>query len=92
MGEDITADGNYLFRYLSKALLGMENFHYRIRTTLFGFIYVNSKFFWPHIEQRYKRNVEIKQYCIEMDTNGIWGTDIELLAASSTYLYLHSIP
>ena len=79
----ITADGNCLFRSLSKALLGTENFHYRIRTTLFGFIYVNSKVFLPHIEQRHKRNVEIKQYCIEMDTNGIWGTDIELLAVAT---------
>ena len=41
------------------------------------------KFFLPHIEQRYKGNVEIKQYCIEMDTNGIWGTDIELFAVAT---------
>ena len=59
-----TADGNCLFRSLSKALLGTENFHYRIRTTLFGFIYLNSKFFLPHIEQRYESKVE---YCLEME-------------------------
>ena len=78
-----TADGNCLFRSLSKALLGTENFHYRIRTTLFGFIYLNSKFFLPHIEQRYKSKVEIRQYCLEMDTVGVWGTDVELLAAAT---------
>ena len=44
----IAAGGNCLFYSLSKALLGTENFHYRIRTTLFGFIYVNSGFFASH--------------------------------------------
>ena len=44
---------------------------------------MNSRFFLPHIEQRYKRKVEIRQYCVEMDTFGVWGTDIEILAAAT---------
>ena len=78
-----TPDGNCLFRSLSKGLLGTEKYHYRIRTTLFGFIYVNSNIFLPHIEQKYKCTVEIREYCLSMDTSGVWGTEIELLAAAT---------
>ena len=77
------ADGNCMFRSLSKGLLGTEKYHYRIRTTLFGFIYGNSKIFLPHIEQKYSCPVEIRQYCVSMDKSGIWGTEIELLAAAT---------
>ena len=77
------ADGNCMFRSLSKGLLGTEKYHYRIRTTLFGFIYGNSKIFLPHIEQKYNRSVELREYCLSMDTSGIWGTEIELLAAAT---------
>ena len=88
------ADGNCMFRSLSKGLLGSEKYHYRIRTTLFGFIYGNSKFFLPHIEQKYNCSVEIRQYCLSMDKSGIWGTEIELLAAATmlqapVYTYTH---
>ena len=78
-----TPDGNCLFRSLSKGLLGTEKYHYRIRTTLFGFIYGNAKIFLPHIEQKYKRSVDIRNYCRSMDTGGVWGTEIELLAAAT---------
>ena len=77
------ADGNCMFRSLSKGLLGAEKYHYRIRTVLFGFIYGNSKIFLPHIEQKYKCSVEIREYCVSMDKSGIWGTEIELLAAAT---------
>ena len=76
-------DGNCLFRSLSKGLLGMEKYHHSLRTTLFGFIYANSKFFLTHLEQRYKCNIDIKEYCLSMDRNGVWGTDIEILAAAT---------
>ena len=78
-----TPDGNCLFRSLSKGLLGTEKYHYRIRTTLFGFIYGNAKIFLPHIEQKYNCSVEIRKYCLSMDISGIWGTEIELLAAAT---------
>ena len=80
---NITADGNCLFRSLSKGLLGTENFHYHVRSAILGFIYQNSTIFLPHIEQKYKCKVEIKQYCLSMDTSGVWGTEIELLAAAT---------
>lgn len=77
------ADGNCLFRALSKALLGTENCHYLIRSKLLTFIYHNSTIFLPHIEQRYKCKVQIKHYCLSMDNRGVWGTEIELLAAAT---------
>ena len=35
-----------------------------MRRTLFGFIYVNSNIFLPHIEKKYKCTVEIREYCL----------------------------
>ena len=78
-----TADGNCLFRSLSKGLLGTEKYHYRVRTTLFGFIFGNANIFLPHIQQKYKCTVKLKEYCLSMDTSGVWGTEIELRAAAT---------
>ena len=76
-------DGNCLFRSLSKALLGTEKYHYRIRTRLLGFVYANSNIFMSHIQQRCQSDVEVREYCLSMDRNGIWGTEIEILAAAT---------
>ena len=47
-----SADGNFMFRSLSKGLLGTEKYHYRIRTTLFGFIYMGTpKSFCPTLNK-----------------------------------------
>ena len=64
------ADGNCMFRSLSKGLYFLASF-------------MNSKIFLPHIEQKYKCSVEIREYCVSMDKSGIWGTEIELLAAAT---------
>ena len=80
-------DGNCLFSSLSKALLGTERYHYRIRTRLLGFVYANSNIFMSHIQQRCQSDVEVREYCLSMDRNGIWGTEIEILAAATL---LHS--
>ena len=93
-GRMVNTDGNCMFCSLSKGLLGSEKYHYRIRTTLFGFIYGNSKIFLPHIEQKYNCSVKIRQYCLSMDKSGIWGTEIELLADATmlqapVYTYTH---
>ena len=76
-------DGNCLFRSLSKALLGTEKYHYLIRTRLLGFVYANSNIFMPHIQQRYQSQVEVRQYCLAMDASGVWGTELEILAAAT---------
>ena len=78
-------DGNCLIRSLSKALLGTEKYHYRIRTRLLGFVYANSNIFMSHIQQRCQSDVEVREYCLSMvmDRNGIWGTEIEILAAAT---------
>jgi len=73
-------DGNCLFQSLSKALLGTEKYHYRIRTTLLGFVYANS--LMSHIQQRCQSQVEVREYCLSMDHSGVWGTEIEILAAA----------
>ena len=72
-------DGNCLFRSLSKALLGTEKYHYRIRTRLLGFVYANSNIFMSQIQQRCQSQVEFREYCLSMDHSGVWGTEIEML-------------
>ena len=76
-------DSNCLFRSLSKALLGTEKYHYRIRTRLLGFVYANSNIFMSHIQQRCQSQVEVREYCLSMDRSGVWGTEIEILAAAT---------
>ena len=76
-------DGNCLFCSLSKALLGTEKYHYRIRTRLLGFVYANSSIFMSHIQQRCQSQVEVREYCLSMGHSGIWGTEIEILAAAT---------
>ena len=76
-------DGNCLFRSLSKALLGTEKYHYLIRTRLLGFVYANSSIFIPHIQQRCQSQMEVRQYCLAMDASGVWGTELEILAAAT---------
>ena len=87
-------DGNCLFRSLSKALLGTERYHYRIRTRLLGFVYSNSNIFMSHIQQRCQSDVEVREYCLSMDRNGIWGTENRdtccCYSATSTYLHIHT--
>ena len=78
-----TADGNCLYRSLSKGLVGTEEYHYSVRCVLFGFISMNSNIFMPHIKQKHPGMTSINDYCSAMSNNGIWGTDIELLAAST---------
>ena len=87
-------DGNCLFRSLSKALLGTEKY-LRIRTRLLGLVYANSNIFMSHIQQRCQSDVEVREYCLSMDHNGIWGTEIEILAAATLlqapiYTYMHT--
>ena len=83
MFNTTVADGNCLFRSLSKALLGTEKYHYLIRTRLLGFVYANSNIFMPHIQQRCQSQMEVRQYCLAMDVSGVWGTELEILAAAT---------
>ncbi len=78
-----TADGNCLFRSLSKGLIGTEDLHYSVRSVLYGFIYMNSAIFMPHIKEKHPNMSSINEYCSAMSKDGVWGTDIEILAAST---------
>ena len=77
------SDGNCLFRSLSKGLIGTEKYHYHPRSMILGFIYVKSEIFLPHIEQKQQCNIGIREYCDVMGCDGVWGTDIELLATAT---------
>jgi hypothetical protein len=78
-----TADGNCLFRSLCKGLIGIEDLHYTVRSVLFGFIHMNSTIFMPHIKEKHPGISSISEYCLAMSKDGVWGTDIEILAAST---------
>lgn len=78
-----TGDGNCLFRSLCKGLVGTEEFHYTVRSMLFGFIYTNPNIFMPHIKKKHPCVNSVDEYCSAMSKDGIWGTDIEILAAST---------
>lgn len=76
------SDGNCLYRSLCKGLIGRENKHYTFRCILFSFISMNSEIFIPHIKQKHGTTTT-DDYCTAMSTDGVWGTDIEILAAAT---------
>lgn len=45
------ADGNCLYRSISKSLIGTEFYHFLVQTVILGFIYMNTQIFEPHIRQ-----------------------------------------
>ena len=45
------ADGNCLYRSISKGLIGTEFYHFRVRSVILGFIYMNPQIFEPNIWQ-----------------------------------------
>ena len=77
------ADGNCLFRALCKGVVGTEDFHYSMRAVLFQFIANNSNIFLPHIKAKHPCIKSVNDYCSEKSKDGSWGTDIEILAAST---------
>ena len=71
------ADGNCLYRSISKGLIGTEFYHFRVRTIILGSIYMNPQIFEPHIRQ-VGCPLPIRDYCVAMNKQGVWGTEIEI--------------
>ena len=76
------ADGNCLYRSISKAQIGTEFYHFRVRSVILGFIYLNPKIFEPHIRQA-GCALPIRDYCVAMNNLGVWGTEIEILGVAT---------
>ena len=77
-----TSDGNCLYHSMCKGLIGIENNYYLIKRVLLSFMYMNSEIFLPHINEKYGTTT-IKDYCTAMSNDGVWGTDIEILALAT---------
>ena len=75
-------DGNCLYRSISKGLIGTEFYHFRVRSVILGFIYMNPKIFEPHIRQ-VGCPLPIREYCVAMNGLGVWGTEIEILGLAT---------
>ena len=61
------ADGNCLYRSISKGLIGTEFHHFRVQAVILGFIYMNPQIFEAHIWQ-VGCLLPIRDYCVAMDT------------------------
>ena len=75
----IQGDGNCLFRSLSYALTGRQIYHNIIRHKIINHMKDIESLLRPHM------NGSLKDYlsCTNMANKTTWGTDIEILAASS---------
>ena len=74
----IQADGNCLFRALSKEILGPETFHHLIRQTLIQFIWEDG-----HLFQKYVFSGTLEAHCKKMECIGYWGSQVEINAAAN---------
>ena len=74
-------DGNCLFRAFSQCLFNTEEHHYEVRNLLVGFENPNQYVFAKHLPLRKSMKDHITKLCFP----GSWGTDLEILAATSYY-------
>ncbi len=74
----IQADGNCLFRALSKEILGHEKFHHAVRQMLIRHTRESS-----HLFQRYVFNGTLEAHCKKMEAIGYWSTQVEIYAAAN---------
>ena len=85
----ITGDGNCLFRALSYAITGRQIYHGLIRQKILNHMREIENLLYPHM------NMPVEIYFAQsgMSNNAVWGTDVEILAASSllsTDIYVQS--
>lgn len=74
----IQADGNCLFRAISKEILGHEKFHQLIRQTLIQYTKENG-----HLFQKYVFDGTLEAHCKKMECIGYWGSQVEINAAAT---------
>ena len=80
----VLGDGNCMFRSLSHQIYGTENEHRNIRLTLQQVLEENMetyKKFWIQMDTSFSLHVQM------LKSQGVWGTHVELLAASDYYQY-----
>ena len=78
----ILGDGNCLFRSLSYIITGTEAQHLQVREALLNhLVSIEDMMIGHHISGEYSSVVEYIRGA-NMDRNGTWGTDIELITAS----------
>ena len=78
----ILGDGNCLFRSLSYVITGTEAQHLQVREALLNhLVSIEGMMIGHHISGEYSNVVEYIRGT-NMDRNGTWGTDIELMTAS----------
>ena len=80
--KHILGDGSCLFRSLSYIITGTEAQHLQVRETLLShLVSIEDMMIGHHISGEYSSVVEYIRGT-NMDWNGTWGTDIELMTTS----------
>ena len=77
----ISGDGNCLFRAFSYIITGRQNYHATLRQRIVDHMRLINKLLVPHM------NTSLDCYLdkSKMAKSGVWGTDIEIFAASSLF-------
>lgn len=79
--DQISGDGNCLFRALSKEVFGSERFHCWLRNRIVDFMADNS----PLFDQIRINDETMEAHLRRMRADGIWATTLELFAAASFF-------
>jgi hypothetical protein len=76
--HEIKGDGNCLFRALSYAITGSQGYHKEVREKVIKHMKIIEKLLLPHI-----KNLSSYLDSSRMANTDSWGTDVEIIAASS---------
>lgn len=79
--ESVLGDGNCLFRAISFAIYQNQDMHSKIRTDITNMIKNNKHKFKPFITGPQSIDTHVSN----MSKLGTWGTQVELIAASTLY-------
>lgn len=87
--HNISGDGNCLFRALSFAITGRQIYHRLVRQKILNNMREIENLLYPHM------NMSLDMYLAQsgMANETVWGTDVEILAASSllsTDIYVYT--
>lgn len=79
--EEIQSDGNCFFRAISFCLTGVQDYHYTIRTAVCKHLLHYRTIFEPFVRCA-ESSVENHLSLTDMSKDGIWATELEMLAVS----------